>query len=197
MRLTAATTRFIRMTVLNFKAIVFFTGLVAACQMCTFDGIAFAQEPVNPAKVRTAYLYQFMRFIDWPEKDTSTGNDSNVICIPSRSNEFGYLDLITQKTVNDRAISIERIDDTTPLTLCQILYLVNLKPNEQKHYVKKAQNLPILTIGNSSKFLATGGIIAFNVGKGQVTFSVNLKVAGQASLKISANMLDVAEKVIK
>ena len=174
---------------------VFFAGLCVAVFLSV--NIGFAQEPVNPSKVRTAYLYHFMRFIEWPNDAKPHGDNAYTICTPKLSSEIDSLELITQKSVNGQPIIVKQVDITESLEDCQILYLVNIKPLEQKQYIQKLEKLPVLSVGNSNKFLGTGGIITFNVQKGQVTFSVNLKAASEVGFKISANMLDVAEQVIK
>ena len=188
MRLTATIFKCFRKAVLT-------AGLCVAVNLSI--NIGFAQEPVNPSKVQTAYLYHFMRFIEWPDDARPGGDAAYTICAPKDSPEIGFLELITQKSVNDQPISVKQIDNTTPLSDCQILYLVDIKPLEQKKYIENLDGLPVLSVGNGKRFLGLGGIIAFNVRKGQVTFSVNLKAASEVDLKISANMLDVAERVIK
>ncbi len=187
-------------TKFNFLSLInaaIIAGFSLAFSLGLNTGSALAEEPVNPSKVRTAYLYHFMRFIDWPTAARPQGSDAYNICIPAISSESGFLDLITKKTVNDQPISIKHVDTMASLTNCHILYLMDSNPHEFKQYIEQINGHPVLSIGNGNSFLNAGGIIAFNVRKGQVTFSVNLKAASQLNFKISANMLDVAEKVIK
>ena len=176
---------------------MFITGMLAVINFSINSGFTFAQEPLDPSKVRTAYLYHFMRFIDWPVQANPQADDPYIICIPAESSELVFLEEITKKTVNDNPISIMQVDNTASLQNCHILYLVDLKPNASKRYINDTNGLPVLSVGNGLNFLGLGGMISFNVSKGQVTFSVNLKAATEVNLKISANMLDVAEKVIK
>ena len=197
MRITATILRNLRIKFLNSRKAVFIAGFSVAINLIINVGFAFAQEPVNPSKVRTAYLYHFMQFIDWPTQVKPEGNGPYTICIPKISSEISFLEPITQKTVNDQPISIKHIDNIESLTACHILYLVDLKPHELKQYIENINGMPILSVGNSKSFLVDGCLIAFNLRKGQVTFSVNLKSANEVNLNISANMLDVAEKVIK
>lgn len=168
-----------------------------AAVLCSDFGSVSAQAPLDPAKVRAAYLYHFMRFIEWPTPAKPGINESYNICIPDNGAEFNALRAITTKTVNDRPVSIRHTDKTDSLKTCHILYLTGLKPVQAKALIDSISGLPILSVGNGDNFLDLGGMIAFESRIGQVTFSVNLTVANRAGLKISANMLDVADRVIK
>lgn len=157
---------------------------------------SFAQDTVDPSKVRIAYLYHFLRFTEWPIKNRPSRDQSYSICIPKLTSSNEFLGLIRQKTVNGQPIEIRHVDANDSLASCQILYLAELSTDLQRRYIDLITDLSVLSVGSGNAFLDAGGIIAFNVRGGELTFSVNLTRANQADLKISANMLDVAERVI-
>lgn len=54
---------------------------------------------------------------------------------------------------------------------------------------------PVLTIGEAADFVEDGGMIGLFVAANRVQFAVNLGAAQSAGLKMSARMLQLAQRV--
>ena len=73
-----------------------------------------------------------------------------------------------------------------------------LSSSEKKRHgelLQRARSRPALTVGENEGFLDDGGIIEFVRMEDTIRFALNLTAARAASLKVSANLLKVAEKV--
>lgn len=153
----------------------------------------------NPLAVQAVYLYHFMNFISWPNEASWPEQKPFVICTDTTGNT--HLDALTQKRIGIRPIISQFIstslEHTAKLDACQILLLNSSSHKAQAALLQAIRHKPILTVGTAEGFLQLNGMIQFSVKHGQVTFSVNLKSTSLAGLKISANMLDVAQEVIQ
>ena len=55
---------------------------------------------------------------------------------------------------------------------------------------------PVLTVGESERFVQMGGMIGFFLWDNKVRFDINLNAAERSNLKISASLLTLAKTVI-
>jgi hypothetical protein len=137
-------------------------------------------------RVKAAYLYNFIKFVDWPSR-APTGPVT--ICIAGR-NPFG--DVLTEtiqgESVNGRPLQIRVVLE--PDSSCHVLFVPQGGPAAT--YLRAARGSPLLTVGESRDFIAQGGIINFIVEDGSVRFEIDADAAERAELKISSRLLRLA-----
>jgi hypothetical protein len=144
-------------------------------------------------KVKAGYLYNFTKFITWPEDNNETFN----LCIVGEDPFGGLIDSIEQRSVFGRPIKLFRFTALGKERHCHILFIgasikdsLSLKSMLAIHGVDST-----LTVGESVEFTALGGMIGFVNREGKIKLQINLKVLQQSNLKISAKLLEVAELV--
>lgn len=155
---------------------------------------ALADELNLEYKVKAAYLYNFTKFITWPEKTTPTFN----ICIIG-SDPFG--DLLTpleNKTVQDKPIRLHRLDAPKQAKDCDIVYFDN--PEQRADLTLPGVLLvgslrKSLTVSSEPFFAESGGMIGFSLDDGKVKLHINLKALKQNGLSVSAKLIEVATLV--
>ncbi len=142
-------------------------------------------------KVKAAYLYNFTKFITWPEKSSATFN----ICIIGNDPFGNLLDTLESKTVQDKPIRLRRIDSIKQAKECDIVYFDN--PDQRAELslpgvlmVGSLKNS--LTVSSDPFFAETGGMIGFALDDGKVKLHINLKALKQGGLTISAKLIEVA-----
>lgn len=155
---------------------------------------ALADEDSNVEyKVKAGYLYNFTKFVTWPEDSSNTFN----ICILG-SNPFGHLlDPIEQKTAFGHPIKLFHVTDAAPGQRCHILYI---GPSTEKT-IPITNALTIndgnsqLTVGEHKSFIEQGGMINFVNRGGKIKLQINLQKLKQSGLTISSKLLEVAELI--
>jgi len=55
---------------------------------------------------------------------------------------------------------------------------------------------PVLTVGESDRFINEGGMIGFFLEENKIRFEINLEAAGLAKLKISSRLVTLARRVV-
>lgn len=149
-------------------------------------------------KIKAAYLYNFTKFIIWPEEVfTSDQKTTFNICILD-INPFGHpLDLLQRKKVNGLNLVMEVSDSGVELDHCQIVYFTRSMQKKYSSIIGLIAGKNILTVSDIAGFVNNGGHIGLDTVKGKVRFDINLGATKSAGLKISAKLLELAMTVIE
>ena len=148
-------------------------------------------------RIKAAYIYQFGRYVEWPEKAFHNANSPFVIGVMADDPIAGNLEQIARiKKIQDRPIQIRKFSSVKEIRPCHILYLSTLVPMEtQAEILRKMSRQGVLTVGEASGFLEGGGTIQFVIKDNKVLVYVARKAAEQEGLAISAKLLQVANVV--
>ena len=164
--------------------------LLAAVVLCAGTAVMSAQDVDLEYRVKAAYLFNFTKFIEWPNAAFVGGRSfSFSICVAGR-NPFGPA--LTATVARETAAGLPlatRVVNAGGAPGCHVLFVpagVAAAP-----YLRSVGNLPVLTVGESPDFLAQGGIINFVLDAGRVRFEINQAAAERAQLRISSRLLQL------
>lgn len=149
----------------------------------------------NPYQVKAALLYNFAKFVRWPNGAQEEGNEQVVFGILG-TDPFGEgLDkLLNGKTIGGKKIVLKRYKKVSDLQPSHILF-VNLPIGEFQNLGPNFTSAT-LTVGDTKGFIEAGGVISFIDRPGRVSFEINKNAASDAGLEISSALLGLADKVI-
>jgi hypothetical protein len=152
-------------------------------------------------QIKAAYLYNFARYIQWPEGTFKSKKAPFVIGIIGSDPITKDLQKIAKtRKVEEHPIEIKQFNTAKEVTPCQILFFSpSLDPYVQEKVLKKMAGQNVLLVGQTSNFLEIGGVIGFVVNANndnKVRLVIDLKAVQRQKLKASAKLLRVA-KVIK
>ena len=147
-----------------------------------------AQDVSLEYRVKAGFLYNFVRYIEWPEPVSG----SFLICVAGQ-NPFGTVleELIQNERVRGVPLRTEVIPG--PLPECQVVFTP--KTSNVPAYLKAVAGTPTLTVGETDRFIEQGGLINFFVEQGRVRFEVNRAAAERVKLRISSRLLQLARIV--
>lgn len=145
-------------------------------------------------RIKAAFLYNFVKFVEWPADAFAGPSDPIRICV--LGNPFGTLleETVNGKQVDQRRLQIREISNIAEAGGCHILFVAA----GRKHVADMLciiREKPILTVGEVPAFGVDGGIIAFRVEKDRVRFEINIRAADRARLRISSRLLSLADIV--
>jgi len=147
-------------------------------------------------QVKAAFLLNFTKFIDWPAAAFAQPDSPISICILGGDPFGSALDQITAgEVVNGRNIAAERIKQAPAPRSCQVLFVAKSEKGSAK--LVSGLGPGVLTVGEGESFLREGGMIAFVLDNRRVRFEINQTAAGNAGLKLSSKLLNVAKAVEK
>ena len=146
-------------------------------------------------QIKAAFLYNFIKFIDWPPDALPETSDTIAICVFSNDPFREALDSIKDKVVRGRRLVIQRIQQGKELGSCQVLVLGPSAEKRVPQVMQSLQGSSVLTVGDTERFVQSGGIINFLVEQNKVRFEINLNSAERARLKVSSQLLSLARVV--
>jgi hypothetical protein len=122
-------------------------------------------------EIKAAFLFNFAKFVEWPESVMGETNGSFIIGILGRDPFDGALDqTIGDKTVKGKTIVIKRFRHLVDLQYCHILFISESDKN--------------------------GGIISLYTENDKVRFAIRLTATERANLKLSAKLLNLAKIIM-
>lgn len=158
-----------------------------------FSQLTCADEASVEYKIKAGYLYNFTKFVTWPEDNDKTFN----LCILGDDPFADLIDPIEQRTAFGRPIKLFRLDKIEKGLHCHILFT---SASVQAGFFSKntlfIQDVDkTLTVGDGKDFATQGGMIGFVNRQGKIKLQINLTAIKQSTLKVSAKLLEVAELV--
>ena len=152
-------------------------------------GPLHAQVISEEYRVKAAYLYNFLKYVEWPPE---AGAGPLTICVAGR-NPFGAVlrDLVRGEMINGRTVDARIVLE--PETACHLLFVPEGAP--LRAYLRGVSGRPVLTVGDANSFIEEGGIVRFYLDRGNVRFEINRAAAELAGIRISARLLQLARLV--
>jgi hypothetical protein len=150
------------------------------------SSILHAQEVPLEYRVKAAFLFNFAKFVQWP---AAADLGPIQICVAGR-NVFGdaLVETVRGETINGRPLAVRVILEPEPG--CHIIFVP--RGAATTAYLRAARSSPSLTVGETSEFIAMGGIVNFTVEGTSVRFEIDPEAAERAGLRISSRLLRLA-----
>jgi len=165
-------------------------------------------------RIKAAFLYNFIKFTDWPKQNAAESNDTFTIGIIGDDPFGNAFEPLKNKRVKDKKVIIKRFEDfkklkkdadkadsaagrrLTSLKNCQLLFICSSEKDNIGQITAALETKPVLTVGETAGLLEAGGIIRFVTEDKKVGFEVDLNSARKAKLKIRSGLLRIAKKVV-
>ncbi|MFH1313231.1 MAG: YfiR family protein [Candidatus Eisenbacteria bacterium] len=161
-----------------------------------------ADKQVSEYEVKAACLYNFIRFVDWPETGKTKPDSLMVIGILGEDrfgNAFAPVEGRLVKA-NSRRLLIKRFghyDRGVDPTACHVLFISATERTNARRIIKDLENAPVLTVGEFEGFLELGGIINLITVDEKIRWEVHRGQADRAGLEFSSQLLRTATRVLE
>lgn len=165
-----------------------------------FSGqIVLEAQTMSDRQVKAAYLYNFAKFVEWPEEAFSSSTAAIRLCIwDDRQFETDVNQIVYGKVLGGRSIDVLGTHSMEQLRSCHILFVSSTHEREARRILDVLREASVLTVSDMKGFVANGGIINFVLDEGErVQFEINHKAATRAGLRISSRLLGVAKRVFE
>jgi hypothetical protein len=168
--------------------------MAAACGLGA--GRAQAEGASLEYQVKAAFLYNFAKFVDWPDGAFAKDSDPVVIGVLGE-NPFGKTldESVEGRTVNERPLVVRYFKTAEEIRPCHILYIAHSDRRRLRAAFDAVKDKHTLTVGETIDFTEAGGIIGFTLEDGKVRFGINSAASQHAGLKISSKLLKLATTV--
>jgi len=166
-------------------------------------------------QVKAAFLYNFIKFADWPEEKMADDNEPIIVGIigsdpfgdafkpikdkPIRGKKviiklFKGLEELKKKSEKDTS---EKHPQIKAIRKCHLLFICNSEKERFKETINLVQDYSVLTVADTQGFLESEGIVNFVMEEKKVRFEINVTAAKQAKLKIRSQLLRLAKRIVE
>ena len=157
-----------------------------------------AQEAPTEYQVKAAYLYNFLKFVEWPGDPLANTQGQWVIGIVG---DNPFADQLTQviagKTVQGHELQIKRFQPGEDLRVCHVLFISASEKKRLPTMLAALSGSSVLTVADMDHFIESGGMIQFVMEEKRVRFGIDVGAASRARLKVSAKLLSLARTVTR
>jgi hypothetical protein len=171
-----------------------FIGLLCGAIAATSLG---AQESgISEYKIKAAYLYNFGRFVRWPDNSPVGKDNSFGVCVLGQDPFGPTLDsTFAGETLDGKSVVIRRVSRPQDALGCRILFISSSEEPHLKAILAVLDNAGALTVSDMPGFTQQGGMIQFVFQGSKIRFEVNLTSAESSRLVLSSELLKVASTV--
>jgi hypothetical protein len=150
---------------------------------------------VGEAEVKAAFVYNFARFVEWPDEAQAPAAPMTVGIVGDRQLASLVEETLRDKTVRGRPFVVRHFPAPENLALCHILIIPLRDKLAVQRTLHVAENSPTLTIGEIPGFSEWGGVIELVLEENKFRFEINAGAARRGGLKISSRLLQLARSV--
>jgi hypothetical protein len=153
-----------------------------------------AQSVSDEYRLKAAFVYRFPQFVEWPAAALQDAPTLDICVLPP--NPFGseLEHLVAGESFAGRPLRVRMVSGPEGLAGCHALF-AGARGERTTAVLKKVAGLPVLTVGETERFLDDGGIISLKMVERRVRFEVSVTNARRAGLRINAQLLNLAVAV--
>ena len=173
-------------------------GLVLAMLLILMPALPARAAVSLEYQVKAAFLYNFAKFVTWPEDAFAGGDAPFVFCIIG-TDPFGESleKVLAGRQAAGRKVVVRRGPDLESLGRCHLMFIGEGEDSRVARHLRQASAQPVLTVGETQAFERAGGMIRLVVADKRIRFDINAKAAEEARLKLSSQLLKLARRVIR
>lgn len=166
---------------------------VACCVLALLGAPLRAAAPSEYA-LKSVFLYNFCRFIEWPSSAFSSPNEPLIIGIVGED-PFGPLlnEAVAGETYHGRPIRIEHYRSARDIKRCHLLFVSRTEAGQTAEILAAVTGKNVVTVGENDAFIDRGGMIALTAEQSRVRLRINPVTLRAANVEVSSKLLRVAE----
>jgi hypothetical protein len=155
-----------------------------------------AQTVTDEAQVKSMFVYNFLKFVEWPADASGGAKDPFVVLIIGEGATADATEhFLKSKMIGERPLVVRRRRWDQSLAGARAAFVVEQDAKKLRHILEAAAAAAVLTIGESESFTTRGGVIGLLVEDRKVRFDVDTSAAQSARLRVSSKLLALTRVV--
>ncbi len=188
-----------RQTVLPTLAMSIRTVVAVLCFVTLYligsQSLGHAQGQNGEYLLKAAFLYNFTKFVEWPDSTFATSSTPLMICVLGNDPFGSSLDAIADKTIKGRPLVIKRLHSVDRVKDCQMLYVSPNQLTQTAEIVPTIQKAPVLTVCDAEDCAEAGIMLNMRVVENRVQLDMNLDAVQRTPLKVSSQLIKLTRIV--
>jgi hypothetical protein len=158
-----------------------------------FNSSRAAETALSEAQLKSAFLLNFPKYVDWPPNDFPQPNGPIVVGIFGGENVVAEFSTMSEgKVVDGHPIKFVRVTTIAQCRGCHILFVGSSESRQTPEILSSLKGANVLTVGESEQFIEQGGMINLARRDRRIALEVNLDATRQTQLKISSKLMALA-----
>jgi len=155
-----------------------------------------ADQSPTEYQVKAAYLFNFLKFVEWPDNPGADPHGKWVIGFAGDSPIGDELTrLVEGKNVLGRELQVKKFQGSENLRGCNILFISESEKKRLPSILAALRGSSVLTVADMDDFIGGGGMIQFMVEDARVRVAIDVGATSRAHLKVSSKLLALARVV--
>lgn len=159
-------------------------------------------EPPSEYELKAIYLYNFLQFVQWPEEECRLpGGRAHEIAVIGDSSLRPVLlslqDKLRKKNKDLRLVFHDSYQEGMDLSRCCLLFIAASEQRKLPSILKSLAGKHVLTVTDGDDGADSGVMITLLSRANRIRWAVNRRPVADAGLKMSAKLLEIAERVIE
>ena len=151
---------------------------------------------VDEFSLKAAFVYNFTKFTEWPA-DALADPTLRIGVLGADSFGERLAKATSGRLAHARPIEIVHVSTESEMLRCQLVFVGRAEDQRVADVLKCVARHPILTVGEGERFVERGGMIRLKLKDNRVRFEVNVAAADSAGLRLSSNLLQLADGVVR
>jgi hypothetical protein len=170
--------------------------LLLACGWLLLFRSIHAQEAPTEYQVKAAYLFNFLKFVEWPGDPLASTHGQWIIGIIG-DNPFGdqLEQVVAGKTVQGHELQVRRFQPGEDVRDCHVLFISDSEKKRLPTVLVALNGSSVLTVADMDHFTESGGMIQFVMEEKRVRFVIDVGASSRARLKVSSKLLSLARTI--
>lgn len=139
---------------------------------------------------KAVFIYNFMKYIQWPDDDTT-----RPFCI-AVIGDGGILrplkEIEKKKTIRNRKIEVRQVRNIKDIDTCHILFISKSEKKRLQDILDSTNHRNILTVSDTEGWAQRGVVINFKIINDKIRFQINSAVLDILQLRVSSQLLKLA-----
>ena len=147
------------------------------------------------SKVKAAYIFHTLSFVEWPAPPPETSGAPLKVCLTGTDPVGTLLEELAGRTIKGRSLQIIRCQRNGAPPDCDLLFIARSEEAHLSRILQQYQGSAVLTVSDIERFPQRGGILGFVRDGGRIRLEVNPTAARASGLRLSARLLETARLV--
>ena len=152
---------------------------------------ASASLATDESSLKAAYLYNFTKFIRWPDEQRA----NLTLCSMGDEELAKALDSLVGKPVRNMQIRVRQVVNVQDTVQCDLVFIPAGQPHLIERVCQAVSGHPILTVSESADMLPKGVMLALIQKDNRMGFEIDLVATRSHGFEVSAKLLQLARKV--
>jgi hypothetical protein len=145
--------------------------------------------------VKAAFIYNFIKFIEWPAKSTDPTLKTFNIYILGDDPSAGAFESLNGKNAKGKTIYVKKVFSVNSLKDPHIIFVSQSEKYRIHRIVSLLKGIDVITVGDTVGYANKGVMINFFLENNKVRFEINIDMFKQKNMQVSSKLLSLAKIV--